>query len=229
MAEIGRLDGKGNAVYRRMTVAILVLSVAAIAGTQEPSAKDPKRFSSMKEATGQGNPPRFQKRLETFGDELSSKLGTSDGSTFVGGTPRVVVLRSNTDASGVGICHTADGTNSYAVELFNENFLPLLTDSSQLEIIWSGQINILPAALWQSGLLKCTVTQGGNSVPCSGTENIPVMAQAATTNGVSAWVTYHGYVVIDPNIQTTVSVQLQAFSWAGGSVRACNDTLTLKY
>ena len=122
LAEIGRLDGKENAVYRRMTVAILVLSVTAIAGAQEPSAKDPTRFSSMKEATGQSNPPRMHERLDTFGDELSTKVGTSDGSTFVGGTPRVVILRANTNASGVGICHTADGTNSYAVGLFNESF-----------------------------------------------------------------------------------------------------------
>jgi len=216
-------------VFRRLLVAILILSVTTIAGAQEPSAKDPKRFSSMKEATGQSNPPRVQKKLDTFGNELSEKLGTSDGSTFVGGTPRVVILRANTDASGVAICNVADGTNSYAVELFNESFLPLMTDPSQLEIIWSGRIDVSTGALFQSGLFKCTVTQGGSSVPCSGTEAIPVMAQATDTYGISAWITYHGYAVIDPNILTTVKVELLGFSWAGGSVTACGDTLTLKY
>ena len=213
---------------KTIVLAAVFLLLASTVGAQV-SHKAPQRFSSMKEATGQSNPPSRLPEAQLLGGETLMKVATSDGQRFAGGTPRVVIFRANTDAGGTAVCNTAGPANSHVVQLFSEKFIPLMPDSSYLEIVWSGQINISTGGQYQSGLLECTVTQGAVSVPCSGTEAIPVVAQALTTDGYSAWATYHGYAEIDPNVETTVDIKLYAFSFIAGTSNACGDTLTLKY
>lgn len=218
----------GDSVKKTLLMSAIFLLMVSMVGAQE-TQKTPRRFTSMKEATGQGNPPRGHERSEGFDNEAFMKIGTSDGQRFVGGTPRVVIFRANTDATGVKICNTAGPANSHVVQLFSEEFTPLMANPSYLEIIWSGQLNVSTGGQYQSALLECTVTQAGVSVPCAGTEGIPALAQALSTDGYTAWTTYHGYVEIDPNIETTVDIRLHAFSFIGGTSNACGDTLTLKY
>jgi len=220
----------GVGMKKNIVLPAVFLLLASTVGAQG-FQKTPQRFRSMKEATGQGNPPSNRESPGFLDHDAMRKVGTSDGQRFVGGTPRVVIFRANTDAAGTEICQTAGPSNFYKVQLFSEKFIPLMPEPSYLEIIWSGQLNISTGGLFQAALFKCTVTQGGGSVPCSGTEAIPALAQALTTDGYSAWTTYHGYVEIDPNIETTVEIELQALDdpLIGGTSNACGDTLTLKY
>jgi len=211
--------------------------MVSFAGAEKPQ-KAPQRFKSLKEATGQGNPPSNRVESGYLDGEVPMKIATSDGQKFVGGTPRVVIFRANTDASGAAVCNTAvpnsapwlpPPDNYVWVQLFSEKFTPLMPDASYLEVIWSVQLSVSSGFQFQASLLECTVSQAGVSVPCSGTEGIPVVAEAVTDDGYNGWVTYNGYVEIDPNIETTVDIRLHAFPMYGGVVHACGDTLTLKY
>ena len=211
-------------------LSVVLFFVASVAGAQDTKRGTRKhRYSSMEEATGESNPPTGQKSLGAWSSGSSAKSSTSDGQPYIGGPAGTVFFRANTDASGVALCNTADAGNGWDVVMFNETFIPLGSNPTYLEIIWSGQMNISGNSKYQSGALQCSVIQGGSSVPCSGTQSIPVLAQAITSDGYSAWTTYHGYVEIDPNISTTVEIRLRGFPWEPGAVDACGGTITLKY
>jgi len=221
---------------KKLVMFAVVILMVSFAGAEKPQ-KAPQRFKSLKEATGQGNPPSNRLESKYLDGKVPMKIATSDGQKFVGGTPRVIIFRANTDADGANLCNTAVpndphpilGNGFVWVQLFSEKFMPLMPDPSYLEVIWSGQVEVSSGAIFQAGLFECTVSQAGVSVPCSGTEGIPVMAETQTGDGYIGWVTYNGYVEIDPNIETTVDIRLHAFPTLSGVVHACGDTLTLKY
>lgn len=112
-------------------------------------------------------------------------------------------------------------------------FKPSPRRSKFLEIIWSGQINISSATDMDFGsfdqqvYLRCMVTQNGQSVPCSGTCRDPSIAQDVDGDGLTEWVTYHGYVEMNPKREVTVEIQL--FTTVDTSAAVCEDTLILKY
>jgi len=220
---------------KKLVMFAVVILMATIAIAENPQ-KTPQRFKSMKEATGQGHPPRSRVESTYLDGEVPMKTATSDGQKFVGGTPRVVIFRANTDAGGVTVCNDAVpnpnhrlGNGFVFFQLFSEKVIPLMPGPSFLEVIWSGQVSVSEDAQFQAGLFECTVTQGGVVVPCSGTAGIPVVAEAKTDKGNIAWVTYSGYVEIDPNIETAVDIYIHAWPDKGGVVSTCGDTLTLKY
>ncbi len=210
----------------RRVVLFLLVSIVAVSALAQTRPQERKRYSSLAEATGETNPPRI---VEPWDSETSPNLATSDGTIYLGGPTGNVIMRSNTQANGDTVCHTADSSNNWDVVLFSETFTPVRRNATYLQIDWSGQINISTNAQYQSALFQCTVVQGGSSVPCSGTFGIPVIAQDVNGDGLSAWVHYEGYVEIDPNVSTTVEIRLKAFSSLGGSVNACGDTLFLRY
>jgi len=225
---------------KKLVMFAVVILMVSFAGAEKPQ-KAPQRFKSLKEATGWGNPPSNRLESEYWDGRVPMKIATSDGEKFVGGTPRVIIFRANTEADGDILCNTAVpndphpilGDGPVWVQLFSEKFTPLMPDPSYLEVIWSGQLSVSqplqPQEYPQAALVECTVSQAGVSVPCSGTEGIPVMAEAETDDGYQGWITYSGYVEIDPNIETTVDIRLHAFPMYDGVVDACGDTLTLKY
>ena len=97
--------------------------------------------------------------------------------------------------------------------------------------VYSGYVQPSPSQ-YQTAFLECMVTQKGCTVPCSGTDWIPALAQDLTQKGLSEWVTYHGYAKINPSHDVTVELWLWSWPWEGewqGLVNACCDTVTLKY
>ena len=99
-----------------------------------------------------------------------------------------------------------------------------------LEIIWTGQINISsgePGWIRQTVFFGCTVTQKGKTVPCSNTCMDPAISQETTGDGLTQWVTYHGYAEIKP--KHDVRVDLRLYASEETRARVCEDTLILKY
>jgi hypothetical protein len=172
---------------------------------------------------------------------------SSDGQPHAFKTARVVIVQANTDESGVSQCtepyeemivpSSMGDLVFWRAPLHRLVFKAKPKRSQFLEIIWSGQINVYSgfthplANQYQSAFLECTVTQKGRTVPCSGTDWKPALVQDLTTNGLSSWATYHGYVEFNPKKDALVELWLWSWPWEGyaGLVNACGDTLTLKY
>ncbi len=227
---------------KKCVLFLLALFVMSVASAQDAGQR-PAPFKSVKEAAG--GEAQQTPALKRGGG--APKCKTGDGEIHVSKTAGVVIVESNTDEFGGSLC----------IEPYEEMVVPTsIRDlvfwraplhslvfeagpkrSKVLEIIWSGQINVYSGFTpssgnqYQTAFLECTVTQKGHTVPCSGTAWIPAIAQDLTENGLSEWVTYHGYVEFSPKIDATVELWLWSWPWEGygGLVNSCGDTLTLKY
>jgi len=229
-------------VSNKCVLFLVMLLAVPLAGAQEADHR-PVPFKSVKEATG-GDVS--QKAVMKHGGG-GSKCRTADGEPHAFKTAGVVIVESNTDEFGGSLCTepseemivpTSIGDLVFwRAPLHRLVFKASPRRSKFLEVIWSGQINVYSGFThplenqYQSAFLECTVTQKGHTVPCSGTDWIPVIVQDLTENGLSSWVTYHGYVEFSPRYDVTVELWLWSWPWEGfdGLVNACGDTLTLKY
>jgi len=215
-------------------LAVFLLVVPTV-GAQGPEERQ-ERYTSLEQATGLGNPPSALMRKHGG----RSGLKTSDGEPHWGKSAGVVIVRSNTDENGsAGLCIDAtEEVNYFDRDLLQATlqsliFKPSPKRSSLLEIIWSGQVIVNGApppdltSIDQMAFFKCTVWQRGESVPCSGTAEIPSFAEDMTGDGISEWVTYHGYVEFNPKREVTVEIAI--ISSLDTLVTICGDTITLKY
>jgi hypothetical protein len=214
-----------------LAVFLLIVPTVGAQGIE----KRQKPYSSIKEGTGLGNPPSVLKK-KTDGEW---GLKTSDGEARSGKSAGVVMVSSNTDENGGSLCIVVDesvtvfGTEFLQGTVQNLIFKPSPRRSSLLEIIWSGQVNVYSASepTWgpfdQQAFFKCSVSQRGETVPCSGTAWIPTVAQDTTGAGITEWETYHGYVELNPKYEVTVEISV--ISGVDTDVVVCGDTLTLKY
>ena len=214
-----------------LAVFLLIVPTVGAQGTEEKQ----RSFSSVKEGTGLGNPPSAP--MKKHGGR--SGLKTSDGEPHSGKSAGVVIVSANTDEKGESLCIVMDepltnnGYDFLEATIQSLIFRPSPKRSSLLEIIWSGQINVYSTEnpTWgpadQQAFLKCSVSQRGETVPCSGTAWIPSVVQDMTGDGITEWVTYHGYVEFNPKHEVTVEIWM----WTGPSTETwvCGDTLTLKY
>jgi len=223
-------------MIKRCVVLAVFLLVVPIADAQGPADRT-ERITSLEQATGLGNPPRVF--IKKHGGD-KTKLKTSDGEPHWGKSAGVVIVRSNTDENGnawpcVDALEEVDfaGFDLLQASLQSLIFRPSPKRSSLLEIIWSGQVIVngapapAPGSIDQIAFFKCTVSQRGESVPCSGTAEIPLVAEDQTGNGVAEWVNYHGYVEFDPKREVTVEIAILAS--LDTFVTICGDTVTLKY
>ena len=214
-----------------LAVFFLIVPALGAQGTVERQ----KPYSSIKEGTGLGNPPSALKNIP----ERERGLKTSDGEPHSGKSAGVLIVRSNTEEDGNSVCISVDesvivnGNEFLLGTVQNLIFRPRVRRSHLLEIIWSGQINVYSAAgpEWgpfdQQAFFKCTVSQRGETVPCSGTAWIPTVAQDTTGAGITEWENYHGYVEFDPKYE--VMVEISVLSGVDTDVVICGDTITLKY
>ncbi len=101
--------------------------------------------------------------------------------------------------------------------------------SRYLQVIFTTQAS-LGAGVGVDGLMiQCLVTQNSVTLPCSNTEYLPFLlsrnSSGAATTGV---VTYSGYVSVDPNTPTAVTIDVSVWrvgTWAA----ACGNSLILRY
>jgi hypothetical protein len=231
-------------VFKRSVVLLALIVVASLVHAQG-GGSDVLPFKSVGEAAGLDTTSRAMVK-HGGGNGLPR---TSDGRPHAFKTAGVVIVQANTDESGVSQCTepyeemVVPGPMGdlvfWRAPLHRLVFKAKPKRSKFLEIIWSGQINVYSGFTdpmgnqYQSAFLECTVTQKGRTVPCSGTDWKPALVQDLTTNGLSSWVTYHGYVEFNP--KKDAKVELWLWSWPfdaetyAGLVNACGDTLTLKY
>ena len=215
-----------------LAVFLLIVPTVDAQGAEERH----RRYSSLEQATGLGNPPSVL--MKKHGGR--SGLETSDGEPHWGKSAGVVIVRSNTNEDGIAwpCIDALEEVTHAGFDLLQANlqsliFRPSPRRSSLLEIIWSGQVIVngapppAPGSIDQMAFFKCTVSQRGESVPCSGTAEIPSFAEDMTGGGISEWVTYHGYVEFDPKREVTVEVAIM--SSRDSLVTICGDTITLKY
>ena len=212
-------------------VFLLIVPTVGAQGTEERQGP----YSSIKQGTGVGNPPSLLKEKHGGGRGLK----TSDGEPHCGRSAGVVIVRANTDEDGETLCIDADedldffGNHFLQAKVQSLVFKPKSRHSRLLEIIWSGQINVYSPLepTWgpfdQQAFFKCSVSQRGETVPCSGTAWIPTVAQDMIGAGMTEWETYHGYVEFNPKHEVTVEIWL--ISGLETDVSICGDTLTLKY
>jgi hypothetical protein len=222
-------------MFRRCVVLAVFLLIVPLAGAQEPEGV-PERITSLEQAIGLGNPPtRFTEKKGG-----GSRLKTSDGEAHWGRSAGVVIVRANTDKDGIALpCIDAleevefAGFDLLQATLQSLVFKPSPRRSSLLEIIWSGQVILNgapppdPGSFDQKAFFMCTVWQKGESVPCSGTAEVPVVAEEMTGDGLSEWVNYHGYVEFNPKGEVTVEIAILATTNTFATI--CGDTITLKY
>lgn len=222
-------------MLRKCFVLAVFLLIVPTIGAQESEERH-GRISSLKEAAGLGNHPTALKVQRGGGPGLK----TSDGEPHSGRSAGVVIVRSNTDENGNAFpCIDAtEEVEFFGLDLLQATlqdliFKPRPRRSSLLEIIWSGHVIVnggpppASGSIDQRAFFKCTVSQRGESVPCSGTAEIPLFAEDMTGGGVSEWVTYHGYVEFDPRHEVTVEIAMLASMET--FVTICGDTVTLKY
>ena len=216
-----------------VVLAVFLLIVPTVGAQGIDERQNP--YNSIKEGTGLGNPPSVLKK--SHGRGLGLK--TSDGEPHSGRSAGVVIVSANTEEDGNSVCINVDelvdfnGTDVLQGTVQNLIFTPRPRRSSLLEIIWSGQVNVYSALepTWgpmdQQAFFKCSVSQRGETVPCSGTAWIPTVAQDTTGAGLTEWETYHGYVEFNPKYEVTVEISVMAGT--DTEVVICGDTLTLKY
>jgi hypothetical protein len=231
-------------MFRRFVVLGVFLLIAPITDAQGPEAR-PERLTSLKQALGVDYPPTAL--MMKHGGW--SKLKTSDGEPHWGKSAGVVIVRANTNENGTveftdeygDLRYCIDATenvNYFDTDLLQATlhslvFKPKSKQSSLLEIIWSGQVVVNGAeppdvaSIDQKAFLMCSVRQKSESVPCSGTAELPVVVEELTGDGITRWVSYHGYVEFDPKHEVTV--ELGIVSSLDTFVTICGDTVTLKY
>ena len=214
-----------------LAVFLLIVPTVGAQGIEERQ----KPYSSIKEATGVGNLPSALKK--SHAGEWGLK--TSDGEPHSGRSAGIVIVSANTEEDGNTVCINVDelvdfnGTDLLQGTVQSLIFKPRPRRSSLLEIIWSGQVNVYSASepTWgpidQQAFFMCSVSQRGETVPCSGTAWIPTVAQDTTGAGITEMETYHGYVEFDPKHEVTVEISVM--SGMDTDVVICGDTLTLKY
>jgi hypothetical protein len=212
----------------------VILLTASTMGAQGPAEKA-NPVNSLRGALGHEYlPDSMFKR----GDGTFKCKPPGDGKAYAGRTAGVVIYSSNTSGCDDLFCTQVDEDFLYLEPDFwvlsgvpqSLIFQPSPKRSKFLEIIWSGQINIssgTAGGIDQQVFLRCTVTQGGVSVPCSNTCMDPSIAQAVTDDGLTAWVTYHGFVEMNPKKEVMVEIRL--FASQATSARVCEDTMILKY
>lgn len=221
-------------MLKRVFVLVCCLFIASTVGAQDKNERR-RPYNSVKEGTGYGNPPSA--RMKHHGGW--GGLKTSDGEPHVFKSAGVVIFNANTYESGDSICIDATELIDNGGVPFKQGllqslvFVPSPKRSQYLEIVWSGMavVESTDEPSWtsydQQAFFKCTVSQRGESVPCSGTLWIPTIAQDTSGAGLTEFSTYHGYVEIDPKAEVTVEIWV----WAAPDTVAyvCGDTLTLKY
>jgi hypothetical protein len=221
---------------KSLSFAVFLLIVSAVFAQDPTERGEPARF--LMDAVAQ----EFQGDiLLKRGDGMLKCDHSDDNKAYETKSAGVVIFSPNTGGCVDGaLCTKLEDSFEYAPGFEVLSYVPqsvIFKPSSKrsefLEIIWSGQINISSATDKVVGLynqqvyLRCTVTQKGESVPCSGTCWDPSVAQDVTGDGLTEWVTYHGYVEMDPKREVTVEIQL--FATVDTEASVCEDTLILKY
>jgi len=218
-------------------LAVFLLIVPTVGAREIEERKRP--YSSIKEGTGVGNPSTVLKKNASGRRFLEKVLETSDGEPFTGKSTGIVIVTSNTEEDGNTLCIDVDEPATQGdfdllqAPLHSLIFKPIPRYSSILEIIWSGQVNVnsTSESTWggfdQQTFFKCSVSQRGETVPCSGTAWIPTIVQDTTGDGITEWATYHGYVQFNPRYDVTVEIWAMSGLETVGAI--CGDTLTLKY
>jgi hypothetical protein len=218
-----------------MSFAVSLMIVSAVFAQGPAERGEPARF--LMDAVSQ----EFQGDiLLKRGDGILKCNPSHDNKAHSTKTAGVVIFSPNTGGCEGELCTKLEDSFEYAPGFEVLSYVPQLVifkpspkRSEFLEIIWSGQINISSATDKEVGLynqqvyLRCMVTQKDQSVPCSGTCRDPSIAQDPTGDGLTEWVTYHGYVEMDPKREVTVEIQL--FATVDTSASVCEDTLILKY
>ena len=213
---------------------VMILLTVSTVGAQAPLEK-PGPVNSLREAVGHENLPDFMFKSSNGTLECGE---SEQGKAYSGRTAGVVIYSSNSSGCDDLFCTQVDEDFLYLEPDFwvltavpqSVIFKPNPRRSRFLEIIWSGQINIssgTPGGIDQNVFLRCTVTQKGKTVPCSNTCMDPTIAQETTGDGLTEWVTYHGFVEMNPKHEALVEIQL--FASQATRARVCEDTLTLKY
>ena len=148
-------------------------------------------------------------------------------------------------SQGTGSCANLSPTNP-DVTIFQVDFNTAYA-SSYIEVNYSGQFSMSSSTQLNRIFLNCSVTQGANSVPCSGiyTQGYAMARRvlvggsppsyAAVTNSGS----YVGYVYvgsdgsIKPNTATTVNIAVRFLPSSGftldGTGTVCFSNLTVRY
>jgi hypothetical protein len=239
----GRVEKKETVVLKNCLIVAVLLAMVSTVGAQGPVERaEPADF--LKGAAGDtsrsGSP--FMSRDGTV-KKKPQNLGTAQATKSEG----IVIFSSNTGGYDEFFCTNIDEPFLYdeASDFWVQStvvqslvFTPSKLKKKKkepdfLEIIWSGQINISTAPspdygpFDQQAFFRCTVTQKGESVPCSGTAWDPSFAQDASGDGLTKWVWYHGYVEMNAKEETTVELRL--FATNDTEANACEDTMILKY
>ena len=212
----------------------MILLMVSTVDAQGPAEKQAP-VKSLREAVGHKNLPDFM--FKSSNGTLECKEPGND-KAYSSKTAGVVIYSSNTSGCDDLFCTEVEEDFLYLEPNFwvltavpqSVIFKPNPRRSKFLEIIWSGQINIssgTPGGIDQNVFLRCTVTQKGKTVPCSNTCMDPTIAQETTGDGLTEWVTYHGFVEMNPKHEALVEIQL--FASQATRARVCEDTLTLKY
>ena len=224
-------------------VFLALLVAASFASAQNPEPQ-PLPIKSVKEVAGEAFLPVAMSKHSGWGGGCQPV----DDKPHAWKSEGVVIAETNQEMCESFVCVepyeemvvvTPSGAELvfWRAPLHRLQFKPKKWHPKYLEIIWSGMINVYSgyeqpsASQFQTAFLECTVTQKGCTVPCSGTDWIPAIAQDLTQKGLSEWVTYHGYANINPSHEVTVELWLWSWPWEGyaGLVNACCDTVTLKY
>lgn len=215
---------------------VVSLVIASTVFAQDPAERrEPAQF--LMDAVGQENQTDI---LLKRGDGMLKCNPSDDNKAYSTKSAGVVIFSPNTGGCEGELCTKVEDPFEYVPGFEVLSYVPQMVifkpsprRSKFLEIIWSGQINISSATDNDFGLydqqvyLRCMVTQNGQSVPCSGTCRDPSIAQDVTGDGLTEWVTYHGYVEMNPKREVTVEIQL--FVTVDTSAAVCEDTLILKY
>jgi len=230
-------------VLKNCLFVAVFLAIVSTVGAQGP-AERPEPADFLKGASGDAS--RSGSPFMSHDGAVKKKpqnLGTAQSTKSAG----IVIFSSNTGGEENFFCTDIDEPFLYdeASDFWVQSAVvqSLVFKPSQLkkkkkdpdflEIIWSGQINISTAPSPDFGpfdqqvFFRCTVTQKGESVPCSGTAWDPSFAQDATGDGLTKWVWYHGYVEMDDKDEVTVELRL--FATNDTDANGCEDTMILKY
>ncbi len=224
---------------RKCVLFAVFLLIVSTVGAQGP-AERPEPADFLRGVLGDRSQPDSSLK---YGDGVLKGKPHNDGKAQSTKSEGIVIYSSNTGGYEGFFCTKLDEPFLYdEVEDFWVQTAVLHSvvfktskkkDPDFLEIIWSGQVNINSVSSPDFGIfdqqvyLRCTVTQKGRSVPCSGTSWDPSIVQDVTGDGLTEWVWYHGYVEIESKHEVTVEIRL--FATNATRANGCEDTMILKY
>jgi len=211
---------------RVLAVPVLAFAISTFAYARDGAQYDSP--NSWEEATGHSLYPSRSVSAST--NYTIQALVGSDGST-VNVPPAGNVLfkaRTNTSGQGLPLCVTVPAGGAQQT-LFNETFTTAAA-TSYIEVNFSAQAAISAGSTADGVFLVCTVSQNGNSVPCSGTSEGPSLVNRIrsgdTRLGALLMTAYNGFVRADPSTSTTVDVGVRT---TGGTAQVCYANLALHY